>query len=438
MELSSQNTFPSPPPSVFFPVKHPSQVDAFSTAQSKVFDDSKASDFGRFSLPMKGLKRSIRRIVSSGGAGAEIVDVVDRHIRDWLDEADVYLNPDVGEGPSKREELCILSLNNVPSIDSGNESQQDVAIYRVSKQPHSLVWRIEDSFVRFLVHAVARYYRVVSFTKHEPATGAPLVYLLRPNMQGVRKVDPTVRNTLVTPPTTEWEASSIASLGNTSDSGLSQSLYSEEYSVTGTDTDGEAASEGGFVPDEVEEWSIVDGDETLTAEDHIQALHMMPTPSVTNTHSCPSPNRSQARQAARRRHRPTNLSDRDSIAESESGESQVSEDAGDGHIPVRQTPEDDSLRLPMTQLHISDRQGGVQRYSGRPIRTSSRAHAMESRDQSVERSTSPIRYNSSPGLPHSTSRQARETYQMARNSRDRTKQGWHIPEQGFLDWVTSH
>lgn len=129
-----------------------------------------SADHGRFSLPIKGLKRNTRRIVAEGGIGSQIVEAVDAELRAWLEGTSVWMMQQGGDG-------SIVEGNSVAapsiSLNSGKRCICEVetdhgrvqAINQFAKQPHSLVWQSEDSFTRFLVHAIARYYRIVSFSK---------------------------------------------------------------------------------------------------------------------------------------------------------------------------------------------------------------------------------------------------------------------------------
>lgn len=162
-QLSTAPIFPSPPPSTFFPYKPSADPTADPNARpAPTFDDSVASaDHGRFSLPMKGLKRNTRRIVAEGGIGGQIVDAVDLELRAWLEGTEVWLSPET------------IAYNNAHNLNSGKRCICEVdtdhgrmqAVSQLAKQPHALVWQSEDSFTRFLIHAIARYYRVVSFSK---------------------------------------------------------------------------------------------------------------------------------------------------------------------------------------------------------------------------------------------------------------------------------
>lgn len=130
-----------------------------------------SADHGRFSLPIKGLKRNTRRIVAEGGIGSQIVEAVDAELRAWLDGTNVWMMHEQGGESSNTTGNMTMPI---PSLNSGKRCICEVetdhgrvqAINQFAKQPHSLVWQSEDSFTRFLVHAIARYYRIVSFSEY--------------------------------------------------------------------------------------------------------------------------------------------------------------------------------------------------------------------------------------------------------------------------------
>ena len=375
------------------------------------FDDTVASDFGRFSLPIKGLKRSTRRIVSSGGAGEEIISTVDGQLRDWLDRPEVTLDP--GTTNENKHRRCILSLRQDPGRGESPSRDHDspATILQVARQPHSLIWRIQDAFVRFLVHAVARYYRVVSFTK-ESSSNEKLVHLLRPNMQSARTVVPLSKLALETPPTTEWEVSSFTS---------SASLGSDSTAES-TGAEGMASELGGDVEDEEgEDWDIVSAS-GAQAEDIDGDLQASTTPLRKIVQHPSRPTRS-----AIPRHQREILSDIDSGAE---------------------VDEEDSVHSGIDSLGSSLADLTVQPpiYSPHPARPSphiavlNHAPPSQTRDDSLSRPSSPSRTGaaySAPLTPPMLDRQSRETLMKARKSRDRSKVGWRMPELTFVEWVTA-
>lgn len=463
---TSRNTFPSPPPSTFYPFKpnssNPASAisDPSSSSTSNVFDDTRAADFGRFSLPIRGLKRNTRRIVRSGGAGEEIASTVDWHLRTWLDRPEVFLRPDAippasfsrsklnSRGTDDDDDLddrCLLCLE----TDSGPQA----AITQITRQPHSLVWQIDDGFVRFLVHAVARYYRVVSFSeclagvrwkgcvcgqihaqavvisqstlparsmilgkplrtaKTDPSTSCRFVHLLRPNM-ATKTLDPFVQLNLETPPTTEWEASSATSgHGSSTDVGLT--TEDEGLSASG-DLDGEELEDGSS------DWDVVDreseeeaGDTTLLAggDDGESSQSSLPPPPPT-------------RRPRTLHYHPHILSDIDSGAEVD-GEEETDEEERNKISDV------ESLSGSVAALCVRDHPGRHAANDHPPFPATPRhRHREEGESEAREARTSlsrravlvPQMNRPNKSTPVSGGRRSRGA-------------GWLMPEQTFIEWV---
>ncbi|KAG8213897.1 hypothetical protein J3R82DRAFT_10642 [Butyriboletus roseoflavus] len=151
------------------------------------------SSAGLFSLSLRGARRALRARASS----AYLVKVVETHLTTWL-EGGTYLNPDQAKG-----------LLRFPGDPVGDRED----IREVGREAGRLVWAVkvdtalgnsdyrDGAFERYVVHCVARWYGVVSFSKE--TDGYRLTYLLRPN---ILRPDPRVNaasRTLNTPPTTD-------------------------------------------------------------------------------------------------------------------------------------------------------------------------------------------------------------------------------------------
>jgi hypothetical protein len=110
--------------------------------------DPNSANAGRFSLSMKGIRRELRR---SGARAALLVRDVEQEVVQWLQDGGTVLEPDSEDR---------TSLNH-PGIPVRNT----VTIKEVSRSPLQLVWSIgDDAFARYIVHCVARYHEVVSFS----------------------------------------------------------------------------------------------------------------------------------------------------------------------------------------------------------------------------------------------------------------------------------
>ncbi|KAF8262436.1 hypothetical protein EI94DRAFT_1808790 [Lactarius quietus] len=84
------------------------------------------------------------------------------------------------------------------------------------RSPQRFVWWIEnDTLARYVLHCLARYHSIISFSKDSPSRY--LMHILRLN---VTRLHPATCATLATPPPTDLDCSSLSS----HDSGLKSSL----------------------------------------------------------------------------------------------------------------------------------------------------------------------------------------------------------------------
>ena len=128
------------------------------------------------------------------------------------------------------------------------------AIVELSQTPGNLVWAIGDPYTRFLIHCIARYYSLVSFSKLSLATPSTpsrrLTHILRPivvrpdNLSGMRGLD--------TPPTTDLSASEISEL--------------ESAGYLGSELDSETGAEEEETPSEAEWEDLVVAEERNARE----------------------------------------------------------------------------------------------------------------------------------------------------------------------------
>ncbi|KAF9227387.1 hypothetical protein BS17DRAFT_775400 [Gyrodon lividus] len=231
--------------------------------------DPSASSAGLFSLSLRGVRRTLRSRPSS----APLVKTVESHLTEWL-EGGTYLNPDEGKG-----------VFHFPGEPVGG--REDVR--EVSREAGRLVWAVkvgpadapshgDGRFERYVVHCVARWYGVVSFSKE--THGYRLTYLLRPNITRPDPRSSRAAGTLDTPPTTD--ASDFhASDANPSDFNTTDG---SDYNTTDTsDLDsvpGDIHYPTGSLSDIAESrssspasWSIIDGpdlevDSVISDNDH--------------------------------------------------------------------------------------------------------------------------------------------------------------------------
>ena len=141
------------------------------------------SSAGLFSLSLRGARRTLRARPSS----AYLVKAIETHLAAWLDGG-TYLNPDQAKG-----------LLRFPGDPVGGRED----IREVGREAGRLVWAVkvdpalgnpgyrDGGFERYVVHCVARWYGVVSFSMSLSLT--TLFHLLTPLIrQGDRRSPPHV------------------------------------------------------------------------------------------------------------------------------------------------------------------------------------------------------------------------------------------------------
>jgi hypothetical protein len=142
-------TFPEPLPA-FLPrtVKLP-------TATAPPPTNPSSANAGRFSLSLKGMRKELRR--QGGRAGALIRDI-EGEMMGWLAQGGTVVNPDA---PG------VALFGRHDGEAGGRLVGETEAVVELARTPLQLVWRIpEDAFARYVVHCVARYHEVVSFSEY--------------------------------------------------------------------------------------------------------------------------------------------------------------------------------------------------------------------------------------------------------------------------------
>jgi len=189
-----RTTFPNPLPS-FLP-RHASVAPA-----SIPIRDPGSANAGRYSLSLKGVRRELRK----GGPNVEhIVLDIEHELVKWLTAGGVVLHPDSQGGRS-------------PSSTLGQPLGTSQFIREIHRSPLELVWRVDNDFTRFLLHCIARFHNIVSYSKTISGGGSDirLTHLLRPN---VTRPDFLAAKSLDTPPTSDIDA--ISSIPDTDESDI--------------------------------------------------------------------------------------------------------------------------------------------------------------------------------------------------------------------------
>jgi len=138
-----RTTFPKPLPPYL-----PRHISAPSASVPR--RDPLSANAGRYSLSLKGVRKELRR----AGPGAEyIVLDIERELTDWLVMGGVLVYPDQLDNPS---------FGNFAGKPLGSSN----CITEVRRTPTELIWNIKEDFPRFLLHCVARFHGVVSFSQY--------------------------------------------------------------------------------------------------------------------------------------------------------------------------------------------------------------------------------------------------------------------------------
>ena len=109
--------------------------------------DLPSSQAGRFSLSLKGVRKELRQ---RGRRANELVKDVEDTMKGWLDGA----------------LTTAAAAEQVPRpVDRGDNP----SIMELSHNPLQLKWKTGDPFARYIIHCVARWHSVVSFSKRPPS-----------------------------------------------------------------------------------------------------------------------------------------------------------------------------------------------------------------------------------------------------------------------------
>ncbi|CAK9780070.1 hypothetical protein CC85DRAFT_311187 [Cutaneotrichosporon oleaginosum] len=175
-----------------------------------------SSAHGAFTTSLKGTRAMLRR---RGRRAETIVPVLENAVRAWLggeydkppggDWAPIdptvvdYSDAATGEGQSGPSRLPRQhQVTDVPELPIVNGKVS--AVLELSRSPAHLSWTVPDSFDRLVVHLVARYYELISWSEDQrTATGqvVRLTHIVRPNI--VKPKPPPASHALLTPETSD-------------------------------------------------------------------------------------------------------------------------------------------------------------------------------------------------------------------------------------------
>ncbi|CDZ97480.1 hypothetical protein [Phaffia rhodozyma] len=240
--------FPSPLPPSLLPRTRPAPSPALPSSEPG------STEAGSFSMSLKGIRRTLQR---RGARAEDLCKIVEDELTSWKKEVRREVIVFSGRPHQSNEGGRIVDafLVPTPARDSPSTPYQSAsgragplpldmvsrsfdhdgfcpAIVELARSEGSLTWAIAEGFERYVVHCVARYHGLVTFSKTSPY-GTRLTYILvRPSRVPARSSDRTVTaGTLDTPPTTDM--SSVGGSGTDTDRALFTDGQSESEVETG-------------------------------------------------------------------------------------------------------------------------------------------------------------------------------------------------------------
>ncbi|GAA5878116.1 hypothetical protein JCM8547_005631 [Rhodosporidiobolus lusitaniae] len=219
----SRSTYSSPPPS---------SSSSSSSAQS--------AEKGQFSMSMRGLRKNLRSAMGSGGGGRteEVLEIMERELVAWLS-----LSGRIPEGfyhdsassafglggrggkvldPTPLDDFPLsFSSPSLPDLPSSSTTSLSAPVppptlTELSRAPHALVWLAPSPHHRYLLHCLARYYHLPSFSRPLSPLDPPelrVTHVMRPQLVRPRAPAGAVgglglagRGALETPPGTDWSS----------------------------------------------------------------------------------------------------------------------------------------------------------------------------------------------------------------------------------------
>lgn len=221
----------APPPQSF------SRSTYISSSPKTAKDDAASAEAGYFAMSLRGLRRTLRLSTGprtrrgDGGRTEEILEIMERELGQWLGMsgripegfyhdstayAGASLRQAVSRGklldPTPLDDVILPREETLPDLPTSTApSQDDVpTLTELARQPHTLVWLAPSSHHRFLLHCLARYYDLSSFSRPlsplEPDVRVTHVLrpqLVRPRPAGAGGSVPDTHG-VETPPGTDW------------------------------------------------------------------------------------------------------------------------------------------------------------------------------------------------------------------------------------------
>lgn len=208
---SRKDLLPSPP--AFKPLFVPRPLafaSAVILATTPLDEDSvdriDALSKGMYSLSLrgvkKGLSKSLKADESLQGPIATFLQVAERELQLWL------RSQIAGEFHSSSAVGGKVLLR---------DAEENMEIVELSRAPHAVRWVVEDRYHRFLLHCLARYYNLNSFSSPAPpgSSFSRITHISRPQINRPRPSG-VAGWELDTPPGTDLSASELSGWGGSS------------------------------------------------------------------------------------------------------------------------------------------------------------------------------------------------------------------------------
>ncbi|GAA6058049.1 hypothetical protein JCM3770_002941 [Rhodotorula araucariae] len=259
----------SPPPAHFSRSTYVSSTPAALPSPAAL---AAASTHGHFSMSLRGLRRTLRQALGArGGRSEEVVSVMERELVAWLAlsgripegffhdsgaGAGVGASASLAEACARGKTLDATPVG--PLVEAGPVSptlpdlpttlpSRPAAVpelTELARQPHTLVWLAPAPHTRFLLHALARYYRLASFSRplSPLAPDVRVTHVLRPQIARARvgREEGACGIGGETPPGTDWTLEDAG--GTTTDGGLTSDVDADADLEEGDETDTDAVS----------------------------------------------------------------------------------------------------------------------------------------------------------------------------------------------------
>ncbi|GAA5966513.1 hypothetical protein JCM3765_007595 [Sporobolomyces pararoseus] len=286
--LKGLSTIFAPPPSNFSRSTYSSPDNRSSSTSSTTSLES-----GQFSMSLRGLRKNLRTSVvgarvsrGQGGRTEEVLEIMERELQEWLSfegrvSAGFYHDGAISSSkvldPTPLEDWQpppqVESLPDEPvsrSRPPPPSPSPPATLIELTRLPHTLVWLAPSPQHRYLLHSLARYYRLQSFSRPlsplDPSTR--VTHILQPQLMRPTPVAPGASG-FDTPSATDWSSASALS---TEVSGTESEAEFTEGSIVTTDddedgltTDGESV-EGGGIRGRLEDLELSSGESEYGAD----------------------------------------------------------------------------------------------------------------------------------------------------------------------------